>query len=81
MVKKILGDAKPIEGKVAIDMAEIAENGNTVPFTLSVDSPMTDKDYVKAIHMISTANPRPERRHLPLHAAPAAPPRPRAACA
>ena len=59
MVKKILGDAKPTEGKVVIDMAEIAENGNTVPFTLSVDSPMTDKDYVKAIHLISTANPAP----------------------
>ena len=60
MVKKILGDAKPVEGKIAIDMAEIAENGNTVPFALSVDSPMTEKDYVKAIYMISTANPRPE---------------------
>jgi sulfur-oxidizing protein SoxY len=60
MVKKILGDAKPTEGKVAIDMAEIAENGNTVPFALSVESPMTDKDYVKAIYIISTANPRPE---------------------
>ena len=60
LVKKILGDAKPVEGKLTIDMAEIAENGNTVPFALSVDSPMTDKDYVKAIHLISTANPRPE---------------------
>jgi sulfur-oxidizing protein SoxY len=60
MVKKILGDAKPTEGKVAIDMAEIAENGNTVPIALSVESPMTDKDYVKAIYIISTANPRPE---------------------
>jgi sulfur-oxidizing protein SoxY len=61
MVKKILGEAKPVEGKLlTIDMAEIAENGNTVPFTLSVDSPMTDKDYVKALHLISTANPRPE---------------------
>ena len=51
MVKKILGEAKPVEGKLlTIDMPEIAENGNTVPFTLSVDSPMTDKDYVKAIH-------------------------------
>ena len=39
MVKKILGEAKPVEGKLTIDMAEIAENGNTVPFTLSVDSP------------------------------------------
>ena len=60
LVKKILGDAKPVEGKLSIDMAEIAENGNTVPFTLSVDSPMTDKDYVKAVYLISTANPRPE---------------------
>lgn len=60
LVKKILGDAKPVEGKLTIDMAEIAENGNTVPFTLSVDSPMTDKDYVKALYLISTANPRPE---------------------
>lgn len=61
LVKKILGDTKPVEGKqLTIDMAEIAENGNTVPFTLGVDSPMTDKDYVKALHLISTANPRPE---------------------
>jgi sulfur-oxidizing protein SoxY len=60
LVKKILGEAKPVEGKLVIDMAEIAENGNTVPFALSVDSPMTDKDYVRAIYMISTANPRPE---------------------
>ena len=60
LVRKILGEAKPVEGKLAIDMAEIAENGNTVPFTVGVDNPMTDKDYVKAIHLISTANPRPE---------------------
>ena len=40
-------------------MPEIAENGNTVPFTISVDSPMTDKDYVKAVHVISTGNPQP----------------------
>ena len=60
LVKKIVGDAKPVEGKLVIDMAEIAENGNTVPFTLSVASPMTDKDHVKAMYLISTANPRPE---------------------
>jgi sulfur-oxidizing protein SoxY len=59
-LKKLLGDAKPTEGKVMIDMAEIAENGNMVPFALSVESPMTDTNYVKALHLISTANPRPE---------------------
>ena len=58
-VRKILGDAKPIDGKITVELPEIAENGNTVPFTISVDNPMTDKDYVKTIHIIATANPQP----------------------
>jgi sulfur-oxidizing protein SoxY len=58
-VRKILGETKPSDGKMTIDMPEIAENGNTVPFTISVDSPMTEKDHVKAIHIIATANPQP----------------------
>ena len=58
-VKKILGDSKVTDGKLTMDLPEIAENGNTVPFSISVDSPMTDKDYVKAVHVISTANPQP----------------------
>jgi len=58
-VKAVLGDAKPADGKVTIEMPEIAENGNTVPFTLSVESPMTEKDHVKALHLIATANPQP----------------------
>jgi sulfur-oxidizing protein SoxY len=58
-VKQVLGDAKPAEGKITIDMPEIAENGNTVPFSVAVDSAMTEADHVKAIHVISTANPQP----------------------
>lgn len=58
-LKKIVGDAKPIESRLTIDMPEIAENGNTVPFSVIADSPMTEKDYVKAIHIISTGNPQP----------------------
>jgi sulfur-oxidizing protein SoxY len=58
-VRKIVGDAKPSEGKFALELPEIAENGNTVPFTVSVESPMTEKDHVKAIHVIATANPQP----------------------
>jgi sulfur-oxidizing protein SoxY len=59
-LKAILGNAKPIEAKVVIDMPEIAENGNTVPFSIGVDSPMSEADYVKAIHVIATANPQPD---------------------
>jgi sulfur-oxidizing protein SoxY len=58
-LKKILGDAKPSDAKIVIDMPEIAENGNTVPFSLTVDSPMTADDHVKAVHVISTGNPQP----------------------
>jgi sulfur-oxidizing protein SoxY len=58
-VRKILGEAKPSDGKFTIELPEIAENGNTVPFTVSVQSPMTEKEHVKAIHIIATANPQP----------------------
>jgi sulfur-oxidizing protein SoxY len=59
VVKAVLGDAKPTEGKLTLDMPEIAENGNTVPFSVRADSPMTEKDFVKAVHIISTGNPQP----------------------
>jgi sulfur-oxidizing protein SoxY len=58
-VKSILGEAKPTEAKLTFDMPEIAENGNTVPFSVRIDSPMTEKDHVRAIHIISTGNPQP----------------------
>lgn len=56
---KLLKGQKPANGKVTVDLPEIAENGNTVPFTIVVESPMTDKDYVKTVHVFSTGNPQP----------------------
>ena len=50
---------EPKAGKVQIKTQEIAENGNTVPVTIAVDSPMTEKDYVKAIHVVADKNPLP----------------------
>src|SRR5690606_13007217 len=46
-LKKIIGEATPVNDKIKLEMPEIAENGNTVPFSVSVDSPMTTEDYVK----------------------------------
>lgn len=57
-LKKIMGDAKPADGKIVLDLPEIAENGNTVPFTLSVDSPMTDANHVKSLHIFASGNPQ-----------------------
>jgi sulfur-oxidizing protein SoxY len=59
-VKKITGDVKPAtDARLTFELPEIAENGNMVPFTIGVDGPMTEKDHVKAIHVIATANPQP----------------------
>ena len=54
-----LAKGEPKEGRITIKAPEIAENGNAVPVTVEVDSPMTDKDYVKAIHVVADGNPSP----------------------
>lgn len=54
---RIVGSAKPVEGKISVDLPETADNGNFVPITIAVENPMTDADHVKAIHLLSTANP------------------------
>ncbi|MBF0324063.1 thiosulfate oxidation carrier protein SoxY [Magnetospirillum moscoviense] len=59
-IAKLAGGAKVQEGKVKIQLPQIAENGNTVPFTVSVDSPMTEASHVKAIHVMAEGNPSPQ---------------------
>ena len=54
-----LAKGEPREGRVTIKAPEIAENGNSVPVSVTVDSPMTDSDYVKAIHVVADGNPNP----------------------
>ena len=54
-----LGPGSPQSGKVTIGAPEIAENGNTVPIVIDVESPMTDAAYVKSIVMVADGNPLP----------------------
>jgi sulfur-oxidizing protein SoxY len=49
----------PKDGKVTLKAPEIAENGNAVPVTISVDSEMTAASYVKAIYIAADGNPNP----------------------
>jgi sulfur-oxidizing protein SoxY len=58
-IKKVVGEAPLRKGKVTIDVPPLVENGNTVPLTVSVESPMTATDYVKAIHVFNEKNPQP----------------------
>ena len=46
-------------GKVKLDLPPLVENGNTVPMTVSVSSPMTPDEYVKSIHVFNEKNPQP----------------------
>ncbi len=60
LVANIAAGQTPQSGKIVLDMPQIAENGNTVPLSVSVESPMTDTDYVKSLHVFAEDNPTPE---------------------
>jgi len=59
-IKKLIGDKAPTEGKIELELPQIAENGNTVPVGFTVESPMTGDNYVKSVHLFADGNPRPE---------------------
>ena len=44
-------------GRVRLEMPVIADNGNAVPVRVTVESPMTATDRVRAIHLVSDRNP------------------------
>jgi sulfur-oxidizing protein SoxY len=55
---EVLGKGAKIKaGRVKIELPELAENGNSVPLKLSVESPMATADHVKAIYIFSERNP------------------------
>ena len=54
------GDRSFSEARIDLDLPEIAENGNTVPVAVAVDSPMTTDDYVKSVTIFAEGNPLPE---------------------
>jgi sulfur-oxidizing protein SoxY len=59
-IRAIVGEAELREGKIALDLPLLVENGNAVPLTVSVESPMSAADHVKAIHIVSEKNPQPQ---------------------
>lgn len=58
-VKAVIGDAPLREGRVKIELPPLVENGNAVPLSIAVESPMTDADHVKSIHVFTEKNPQP----------------------
>jgi len=59
MVMDFAGGAMPAEGKITLTAPEIAENGNTVPVSISVDSAMEGDDLVESVIIFADGNPSP----------------------
>jgi sulfur-oxidizing protein SoxY len=59
-IRQVVGSARLTTGRVKLELPPLVENGNTVPLTVSVESPMTEADHVRAIHVFTEKNPQPE---------------------
>ena len=58
-IRQVIGSARVTPGKVTLDLPPLIENGNAVPLTVSVDSPMTEAQHVRAVHVFTEKNPQP----------------------
>jgi sulfur-oxidizing protein SoxY len=58
-IKKLYSDKKMLDGKIKLDLPQIAENGLVVPVNIEVESLMTDADHVKTVHIFADGNPLP----------------------
>jgi sulfur-oxidizing protein SoxY len=58
-IRQIVGEGEVRQGRVKLDIPPLVENGNTVPLSVAVDSPMSEADHVKAIHIVNEKNPQP----------------------
>ena len=59
-IMEFAGGEPQMGGGVSLDAPEIAENGNTVPVSVTVESPMTAEDYVESVAIYAEGNPSPE---------------------
>jgi sulfur-oxidizing protein SoxY len=58
-LRATFGERSLEAGRVQLDIPAIVENGNVVPLSVSVDSPMTAGDYVAGIFLFAERNPLP----------------------
>ena len=58
-LRETFGDRAITRGRVKLEVPRLAENGSVVPVIVSVESPMTELQYVKSIHLFA------EKNHLP----------------
>lgn len=66
LIARITEGVTPERAGITLDMPQLVENGNSVDVRIRVESPMTDADHVRWIHLIAEKNPFPDmaRFHL-----------------
>ncbi|MGV7034269.1 SoxY-related AACIE arm protein [Methylobacterium symbioticum] len=58
-IRRFTGGAPVNPGRVGLDMPPLVENGNTVPLSITVESPMSAADHVRRIGVFNEKNPQP----------------------
>lgn len=59
LIREAAGGQTPRPGRIRMNLPQLAENGNSVPLELNVDSPMSEADHVRSVHLFAERNPRP----------------------
>ena len=57
-IRAVLGEAEARPGKVTLDIPALVENGNAVPISVKVESPMSAADHVREIAVFTERNPQ-----------------------
>jgi len=58
LIRAFTGSKQPAAGRIKLDLPELVENGNTVPMTVTVESPMTAQSHVTEVLVVADGNPR-----------------------
>ncbi len=58
-ITRVTGSKPVARGRVRLEVPPLVDNGNSVAISVTVDSPMTEADHVRAIHIFSERNPEP----------------------
>ena len=59
-IRKFAGEREIRPGRVKLELPYLVENGNSVPLTVGVESPMTATDHVTRIAVFNEKNPQPD---------------------
>lgn len=59
LLAELTGGAEQTKGGVDIVLPPVTDQARYIPLRVKVDSPMTEQDHVKTIHVVAERNPTP----------------------